>query len=115
MTPLFHRSEELRLALGSRIVEAFGDRLRELLGPLNLVEDIEVAFLEKLVKRLLARLDLGRRDVLEMPLAADVDDRHLMRRAHWLVLALLEDLYHALSARQLRLGGLVELRAKLRE
>ena len=56
-----------------------------------------------------------RREVVEEAVRAGVDDGHLALHRERPVLALLQDLHHALAAGELGLRRLVEVRAELRE
>src|SRR6185295_20294636 len=107
--------DELGLALADRLCQLVAERVADLLLVANLGEHLRVTPLEVAVEELLEGPDGIDRHVVEQSLAAGEDDRHLLLDRQRLVLALLEELDHALTTGQLRLGRPVEVGAELRE
>src|SRR5207245_1879618 len=106
-----------RRELGLRLGDGLGQRLPQRVADLPLVphlgEDLRRPPLEEAVEELLERPHDFHRQIVEQALGAGEDDGHLLLDGQRRVLALLEQLYHALAPRELHLGGLVEVGAEL--
>src|SRR6478752_4619236 len=109
------RGQELRL----RRVDRAPERGAQVVGQLLLIGDVaqhlRVLPLQEPEQELLEGPDLVDRHVVEVTLGAREDDRDLPLDRQRLVLALLEQLHHALAAGELELGGAIEVGAELGE
>src|SRR5213083_611713 len=106
---------ELRLRVVHGLREALAQRVRDLLLVADLGEDPGTLALEPTVEVRLEVRDRVHRQVVEQSLGPREDDGNLLLDGHRPVLALLQDLDHALAARELHLGRTVEVAAELRE
>src|SRR5205809_171687 len=106
---------ELRLCVVHGLREALAQRVRDLLLVADLGEDPGTLALEPTVEVRLEVRDRVHRQVVEQSLGPREDDGNLLLAGHRPVLALLQDLDHALAARELHLGRTVEVAAELRE
>src|SRR5438876_4282264 len=106
---------ELRLRVVHGLREALAQRVRDLLLVADLGEDPGTLALEPTVEVRLEVRDRVHRQVVEQSLGPREDDGNLLLDGHRPVLALLQDLDHALAARELHLGRPVEVAAELRE
>src|SRR5216117_1149085 len=106
---------ELRLRVVHGLREALAQRVRDLVLLADLRQDPGVLALERAVEVRLEVPDRVRRQIVEQPLRAREDDRDLLLDGHRPVLALLQDLDHALTARELDLGRTIEVAPELRE
>src|SRR5947208_2986375 len=106
---------ELRLRVVHGLREALAQRVRDLLLVADLGEDPGTLALEPTVEGRLDVRDRVHRQVVEQSLGPREDDGNLLLGGHLPVLALIQDLVHALAARALHLGRTVEVAAELRE
>src|SRR5205809_1015607 len=106
---------ELRHRVVHGLREALAQRVRDLLLVADLGEDPGTLALEPTVEVRLEVRDRVHRQVVEQSLGPREDDGNLLLDGHRPVLALLQDLDHALAARELHLGRTVEVAAELRE
>src|ERR1700693_4680325 len=122
MTDNFSRRHRVAVLFDESILEALdrgGERLLrsllELPGRGNRGENVRVLALQELVQPRLEGEDRIHSQRVEVALGARENRGDLQLDVHRQVLGLLEDLDQALSARELRLGRLVEVRAELQE
>src|SRR5438477_7995870 len=107
--------DELGLGVGDGLAELLPEAVADLLLVADLGQDLRLPPLQPAVEEFLERPHGVHRQIVEQSLRAGEDDGHLLLDRQRLVLALLEELDHALAAGQLVLGGLVEVRPELRE
>src|SRR3989449_338632 len=112
---IFPRGHERRLRVTHGRREALTQRVRDLPLLADLGEDPGRLSLEPAEEVRLEVPHRVHREVVEKPLRSREDDRHLLLDGQRPVLALLQDLDHALAARELKLGRPVDVAPELRE
>src|SRR4030095_10029130 len=109
------RGRELRLGGGNSLGQGFAELVRQLLLVRDLGQELRVLAPEERVEEFLEGPHLIDGQVIEQSLAAREDDGPLPLDSEGGVLPLLEELDHALAARELLERRLVEVGAELGE